>query len=75
MVVVKIYEWQTPSMSYLVASKLGVPGDSGVWVVDNEQGLPYAFLNQNRFENLCISCHFIHAPGSDESVSSTSLSI
>lgn len=38
MVIVKIYGRQTPSSSYQVAGKLGVPGDSGAWVVDNEQG-------------------------------------
>ena len=38
MVIVKIYGRQTPSCSYQVAGKLGVPGDSGAWVVDNEQG-------------------------------------
>ena len=38
MVIVKIYGRQTPSSSYQVAGNLGVPGDSGAWVVDNEQG-------------------------------------
>ena len=38
MVIVKIYGRQTPSSSYQVVGKLGVPGDSGAWVVDNEQG-------------------------------------
>ena len=38
MVIVKIYGRQTPSSSYQVAGKLGVPGDSGAWVIDNEQG-------------------------------------
>jgi len=38
MVIVKIYGRQTPSTSYQVAGKLGVPGDSGAWVVDNEEG-------------------------------------
>lgn len=38
MVIVKIYGRQTPSTSYQVAGKLGVPGDSGAWVVDNEHG-------------------------------------
>jgi len=38
MVIVKIYGRQTPSSSYQVAGKLGVPGDSGAWVVDNERG-------------------------------------
>ncbi|TVY93088.1 hypothetical protein LAWI1_G002394 [Lachnellula willkommii] len=38
MVIVKIYGRQTPSMSYQVAGKLGVPGDSGAWIVDNESG-------------------------------------
>jgi hypothetical protein len=36
--IVKIYGRQTPSQSYQVAGKLGVPGDSGAWVVDNEKG-------------------------------------
>ncbi|TVY82036.1 hypothetical protein LSUE1_G004053 [Lachnellula suecica] len=38
MVIVKIYGRQTPSSSYQVAGKLGVPGDSGAWVVDNDNG-------------------------------------
>jgi hypothetical protein len=38
MVIVKIYGRQTPSSSYQVVGKLGVPGDSGAWVVDNDQG-------------------------------------
>lgn len=39
MVVVKIFGRQTPSSSYQVAGgKLGIPGDSGAWVVDNEGG-------------------------------------
>ena len=37
-VIIKIYGRQTPSSSYQVAGKLGVPGDSGAWVIDNEQG-------------------------------------
>ncbi|KAH8805522.1 hypothetical protein F5884DRAFT_448822 [Xylogone sp. PMI_703] len=38
MVTVKIYGRQTPSVSFQVAGRLGVPGDSGAWVVDNESG-------------------------------------
>ncbi|KAL2064133.1 hypothetical protein VTL71DRAFT_4627 [Oculimacula yallundae] len=39
MVIVKIYGRQTPSSSYQVAGKLlGIPGDSGAWVVDNKDG-------------------------------------
>ena len=38
MVIVKIYGRQTPSTSYQVAGKLGVPGDSGAWVVGNADG-------------------------------------
>jgi hypothetical protein len=38
MVIVKIYGRQTPSSSFQVAGKLGVPGDSGAWIVDNEHG-------------------------------------
>jgi hypothetical protein len=38
MVIVKIYGRQTPSSSFQVAGKLGVPGDSGAWVVDNDKG-------------------------------------
>jgi hypothetical protein len=38
MVIVKIYGRQTPSSQYQVAGKLGVPGDSGAWVLDNEHG-------------------------------------
>ncbi|CZS93455.1 uncharacterized protein RAG0_03754 [Rhynchosporium agropyri] len=39
MMTVKIYGRQTPSSSYQVAGKmLGIPGDSGAWVVDNKDG-------------------------------------
>lgn len=38
MVIVKIYGRQTPSASYQVAGRLGVPGDSGAWIVDNDRG-------------------------------------
>jgi hypothetical protein len=44
MAIVKIFGRQTPSSSFQVAGTgkgrlgLGVPGDSGAWVVDNEQG-------------------------------------
>ncbi|KAG9242839.1 hypothetical protein BJ878DRAFT_568980 [Calycina marina] len=38
MTIVKIYGRQTPSISYQVAGKLGIPGDSGAWVVGNEDG-------------------------------------
>jgi hypothetical protein len=38
MVIVKIYGRQTPSSSYQVVGRLGVPGDSGAWVVDNDRG-------------------------------------
>lgn len=38
MVIVKIYGRQTPSTSYQAAGKLGVPGDSGAWLVENEHG-------------------------------------
>jgi hypothetical protein len=39
MVSVKIFGRQTPSLSYQVASpkqKLGIPGDSGAWVISND---------------------------------------
>ncbi|EKD21155.1 het-s domain containing protein [Drepanopeziza brunnea f. sp. 'multigermtubi' MB_m1] len=36
--IVKIFGRQTPSSSYQVAGGLGIPGDSGAWVVDNERG-------------------------------------
>jgi len=38
MTVVKIFGRQTPSQSYQVAGKLGIPGDSGAWVIDNNEG-------------------------------------
>ncbi|KAG9231294.1 hypothetical protein BJ875DRAFT_430011, partial [Amylocarpus encephaloides] len=38
MAIVKIYGRETPSSSYQVAGGIGVPGDSGAWVIDNEQG-------------------------------------
>lgn len=45
MVIVKIFGRQTPSQSYQVAGKLGVPGDSGAWVVDNENGRACGYVN------------------------------
>jgi hypothetical protein len=38
MSVVKIFGRQTPSQSYQVSGRLGMPGDSGAWLIDNEQG-------------------------------------
>lgn len=38
LVSVKIYGRHTPSSSYQVAGRLGVPGDSGAWLIDNEHG-------------------------------------
>ncbi|KAK6582277.1 hypothetical protein PZA11_004685 [Diplocarpon coronariae] len=38
MVIVKIFGRQTPSSSFQVEGGLGIPGDSGAWVVDNELG-------------------------------------
>lgn len=38
MSIVKIFGRQTPSQSYQVSGRLGVPGDSGAWLIDNEKG-------------------------------------
>jgi hypothetical protein len=38
MSIVKIFGRQTPSQSYQVCGRLGLPGDSGAWLIDNEQG-------------------------------------
>lgn len=38
MTIVKIFGRQTPSQSYQVSGKLGIPGDSGAWVIDNAKG-------------------------------------
>lgn len=38
MSIVKIFGRQTPSQSYQVSGHLGMPGDSGAWLIDNEQG-------------------------------------
>jgi len=38
MVSVKISGRKTPSQSFQVSGSLGIPGDSGAWIVDNEQG-------------------------------------
>jgi hypothetical protein len=39
MSIVKIFGRQTPSQSYQVSGGLGVPGDSGAWLIDKKQGL------------------------------------
>ncbi|TAQ87876.1 hypothetical protein B7494_g3797 [Chlorociboria aeruginascens] len=38
MVIIKVHGRQTPASSFQVAGKLGVPGDSGAWIIDNENG-------------------------------------
>ena len=38
MCILKIYGRKTPSSSFQVAGKIGIPGDSGAWVVGNEGG-------------------------------------
>lgn len=38
MSIVKVFGRQTPSQSYQVSGRLGVPGDSGAWIVDNTEG-------------------------------------
>lgn len=57
MVIVKIYGRQTPSLSYQVAGKLGIPGDSGAWVVDTEQGRAcghvLAWSNKKKVAYIC----------------------
>jgi hypothetical protein len=35
---VKLQGRQTPSQSYVIAGGLGVPGDSGAWVMENKEG-------------------------------------
>jgi hypothetical protein len=53
MVIVKIYGRTTPSSSFQVAGKgnLGVPGDSGAWVVSNEDGWACGHV-LGKFKNL-----------------------
>jgi hypothetical protein len=38
MSIVKIFGRQTPSQSYQVSGRLGMPGDSGAWLIDNKEG-------------------------------------
>jgi hypothetical protein len=38
MSIVKIFGRQTPSQSYQVSGRLGIPGDSGAWLIDNQEG-------------------------------------
>jgi len=38
MSIVKIFGRQTPSHSYQVSGRLGMPGDSGAWLIDNKEG-------------------------------------
>ncbi|KAI9731261.1 MAG: hypothetical protein M1818_007886 [Claussenomyces sp. TS43310] len=35
---VKIFGRQTPSQSFQVSGRLGIPGDSGAWIIDNVKG-------------------------------------
>ncbi len=35
---VKMERRQTPSQSYMIAGGLGIPGDSGAWVMENKEG-------------------------------------
>ena len=90
MVIVKIYGRQTPSSSYQVAGKLGVPGDSGAWVVDNEQGRAcghvLAWSSKKKVAYICpmavllrdvgetLQAKSISFPGGEEVYSPTSLS-
>lgn len=82
MVIVKIYGRQTPSSSYQVVGKLGVPGDSGAWVVDNEQGRAcghvLAWSNRKKVAYICpmdillrdiretLHARSIHLPGGED---------
>jgi hypothetical protein len=88
MVIVKIYGRQTPSTSFQVAGKLGVPGDSGAWVVDNEQGRAcghvLAWSSRKRVAYICpmdvlvkdigetVGARSISLPGGQEIFSSIS---
>lgn len=90
MVIVKIYGRQTPSSSYQVAGKLGVPGDSGAWVVDNEQGRAcghvLAWSSKKKVAYICpmdvllrdigetLHAKSISFPGGEEIYSATSVS-
>jgi hypothetical protein len=91
MVIVKIYGRQTPSSSFQVAGKLGVPGDSGAWVVDNEQGRAcghvLAWSSRKRVAYICpmdvlvkdigetVGARSISLPGGSEIYTSTSTSV
>jgi len=82
MTIVKIYGRQTPSSSYQVAGKLGVPGDSGAWVVDNEHGRAcghvLAWSSRKKVAYICpmdvlvrdigetLHAHSISLPGGEE---------
>ncbi|CAG8975661.1 hypothetical protein HYALB_00012319 [Hymenoscyphus albidus] len=86
MVIVKIYGRQTPSSSYQVAGKLGVPGDSGAWVVDNEQGRAcghvLAWSSRKKAAYICpmdilirdiqetLQAKSIHLPGGEDLITS-----
>ncbi|KAH8791110.1 hypothetical protein BGZ57DRAFT_995663 [Hyaloscypha finlandica] len=88
MVIVKIYGRQTPSSSFQVVGKLGVPGDSGAWVVDNEQGRAcghvLAWSSRKRVAYICpmdvlvkdigetVGARSISLPGGQEIFSSIS---
>ena len=91
MVIVKIYGRQTPSSSFQVAGKLGVPGDSGAWVVDNEKGRAcghvLAWSSKKRVAYICpmdvlvkdigetIGAKSISLPGGSEIYTSNSTSM
>jgi hypothetical protein len=91
MVIVKIYGRQTPSTSFQVAGKLGVPGDSGAWVVDNEKGRAcghvLAWSSRKRVAYICpmdvlvkdigetVGARSISLPGGSEIYTSNSNSL
>jgi len=82
MVIVKIYGRQTPSSQYQVAGKLGVPGDSGAWVLDNENGRAcghvLAWSSRKKVAYICpmdvlvrdigetLNAHSVYLPGGEE---------
>jgi hypothetical protein len=92
MVIVKIFGRQTPSSSYQVVGngKLGIPGDSGAWVVDNEEGRVaghvLAWSSKKRVAYICpmevlvhdigetLGARSICLPGGEELYASTSTS-
>ena len=78
LVIVKIFGRQTPSSSYQVAGKmLGIPGDSGAWVVDNKDGRAcghvLAWSSKKRVAYICPMDVLVRDIG--ETLNATSISL